>query len=501
MIMVRTLPLAHHRRGITLTEILIAILILGVGLASLATLFPLGLLRLREAARSTRSAYLMESAASDLVARGLLTSTSFSFADQYNLNYGLTPWFSILTGTSKTLTYPFSWQPMTQDQAYYLDDPRDAPTYLGATSGLSGGYGLPFAYDPLWRFQTTSATTGTPGYYIGDTFEARFGAGLGFIQNDPSGDGYPPSAHGLQRLTNFNRPFVLNATNQQVPIMPAATVVPTIFVSPEDVVWQEPTNQKYLLGVPGIPATAVGAAPSPVLPDLSISVDANNNHTFQPVNDWHYSWMFTGQQNNGSSGSTFDGNIVIFENRPFGITDATKTAPNPPGGVYQAYQVDGETVVEAIFGYSTTISPTGGPGYGVSADRAVLLRWYASQNDPVVKVGDWIADVTYERNAAAVGSRFFGYNGGGSGLANPFNKLEWDNLPAQRCYWYRVQKVGTPAVDTTTVATSPQRSMVVYVDRTLQARTVLTANGPMPLNAALICPAVVNVIPQTIFTR
>ncbi len=302
MIMVRTLPLAHHRRGITLTEILIAILILGVGLASLATLFPLGLLRLREAARSTRSAYLMESAASDLVARGLLTSTSFSFADQYNLNYGLTPWFSILTGTSKTLTYPFSWQPMTQDQAYYLDDPRDAPTYLGATSGLSGGYGLPFAYDPLWRFQTTSATTGTPGYYIGDTFEARFGAGLGFIQNDPSGDGYPPSAHGLQRLTNFNRPFVLNATNQQVPIMPAATVVPTIFVSPEDVVWQEPTNQKYLLGVPGIPATAVGAAPSPVLPDLSISVDANNNHTFQPVNDWHYSWMFTGQQNNGSNG-------------------------------------------------------------------------------------------------------------------------------------------------------------------------------------------------------
>ena len=28
----------------------------------------------------------------------------------------------------------------------------------------------------------------------------------------------------------------------------------------------------------------------------------------------------------------------------------------------------------------------------------VLLRWYASVPDPVVKVGDWIADVTYERN-------------------------------------------------------------------------------------------------------
>ena len=58
------------RRGITLTEILIAILILAVGLASLATLFPLGLLRLRDAARSTRSAYLTESAACDVTARG-----------------------------------------------------------------------------------------------------------------------------------------------------------------------------------------------------------------------------------------------------------------------------------------------------------------------------------------------------------------------------------------------------------------------------------------------
>ncbi len=42
------------RSGITLTEILIAILIMGVGLISLATLFPLGLIRLREAARYQR---------------------------------------------------------------------------------------------------------------------------------------------------------------------------------------------------------------------------------------------------------------------------------------------------------------------------------------------------------------------------------------------------------------------------------------------------------------
>ena len=59
----------RRRSGITLTEILIAILIMAVGLASLATLFPLGLLRLRDAARYSRSSYLAQSASADISAR------------------------------------------------------------------------------------------------------------------------------------------------------------------------------------------------------------------------------------------------------------------------------------------------------------------------------------------------------------------------------------------------------------------------------------------------
>ena len=47
----RTAASTSRSAGITLTEILISILILGVGLVSLATLFPIGLLRLREAQR------------------------------------------------------------------------------------------------------------------------------------------------------------------------------------------------------------------------------------------------------------------------------------------------------------------------------------------------------------------------------------------------------------------------------------------------------------------
>src|ERR1700736_4158334 len=62
---------ASRRSGITLTEILISIMILGVGLVSLATLFPLGLLRLRVANRQSRSGYLFESASAELSTRNL----------------------------------------------------------------------------------------------------------------------------------------------------------------------------------------------------------------------------------------------------------------------------------------------------------------------------------------------------------------------------------------------------------------------------------------------
>jgi hypothetical protein len=63
-----------------------------------------------------------------------------------------------------------------------------------------------------------------------------------------------------------------------------------------------------------------------------------------------------------------------------------------------------------------------------------------------------------------------------------------------------VQKV-VPATDDPYTAgqniVPPLRSMVVYVDRSLQARTVLSAPGtPVVFNAALICPSVINVIPQ-----
>ena len=117
--------------GITLVEILIAIMILGIGLISLATLFPIGLLRLREAQRQIRSSYLSESAIADVAARGLFNANSFLYVDLINIQYSLTPWYvSPIRGR---------YDPLIQDTAYYSANAYDDLTNPGAMPPLQRG--------------------------------------------------------------------------------------------------------------------------------------------------------------------------------------------------------------------------------------------------------------------------------------------------------------------------------------------------------------------------
>lgn len=158
----------HRRSGITLTEILIAILIMGVGLVSLATLFPIGLLRLRDAARYSRSTYLGQAASADLSSRSLLLNFSFLNTGYYD---------SSISGY---------YNPFLQDTPYPGGDWAGAlattATSPGAYSGpggvgLSGssqsvaaangsgtavypnlnGPGLPICYDPLCAFKPSTS--------------------------------------------------------------------------------------------------------------------------------------------------------------------------------------------------------------------------------------------------------------------------------------------------------------------------------------------------------
>lgn len=463
------------RSGITLVEILISIMILGVGVISLATLFPIGLIRLRNAQRMTRGGFLVESAAADLGARNLLAPSLIQYS-------------------------PAIWPCYTTGSGFYSPYVQDTPTYGAdwgppATTGTpAGAYhpfgsGLPVAFDPLWRAVATwngvqgVYLPGSPGFVAG-TPEARFGQASGFsegttaemIRLDPA-DSKLASANGLQRVSSIPPALYLAAIDT--------------FVSPEDLVLQDPKGAYYQTTTSsafinsddvakyGMTTSSQLTNPSPVVPLLSYN-------GFQPtvVNDWRFSWLFTGQQTTVSGGGVvFDGDIVVCENRSFGIDVAT--SPFPSGGT--SYQVAGETVVEAVWGYSATGNP-GSLYASPSANRTVLLRWPSTMPDPDIKVGGWIADVTYERTTTRSG-RFSG----------PY--------PPQRCFWYQIAKRTDPSDGGSFPGDSSvtYRQMTVWTSTPLRAMTPLnfagTSTSPIHVEAALIMPSVVNVYPRTVYTR
>lgn len=449
---------ADRRAGITLTEILISILIMGVGMASLATLFPVGLLRLREATRDSRSVLLAESAQAEVNARDLLNAETFSTA----ANNGAT-WYPWAPYGNNALN------PTVKDWNIAAE---------GASPGVSAtvfGPGLPFAYDPLWWSVNDFNTYNTADAVNPATYPeaSRFGRGIGFLRTDP--DGGVPSAHGLQRLTNFYRyvpasPWPLTYTMPSSfppyggtpPPEVLAEVAGDVFTSVDDVILQNGGNASQQA--------------SPLIPDLSAGAS---------VRDYTYQWSVTARQVAAGQNEAYEADIIIHCQRPTGLDAAAKSFPDPYPG--SAYAVSGERVVEAIWGYTTSPNAVDAAGYSTGDDRAVLLRWPNNSPLPDVRSGRWICDVTYERLQAVSDSRF----GPASGATQP----------GQRANWYRVTQVGRPEPDPSIPGYT---RMSIRVETPLRAMTQLSAGPPVVpvhVEAALIAPYVVQVFPTILYSR
>lgn len=432
---------ARTRAGLTLTEVLIGIMILAIGLVSIATLFPIGLLRFRSAMRDSRSRLLAESAESEIQARDLLNNASF-----------LQSWYSTLL----IPVNPRSGDPWLYDLASGFS--RDPDLNYDGTydNDLNGdgipdppGPGLPVAYDPLWWSVVYQNSGGTVLPSAPPPL-SRFGFGASIFANYPgtfsqTGTLSTPSAFGLQRITNFapigmftNFPFVFPASATAADAFDMAS---DVFVSRDDIVMQtdgEPDGT-YSVG-------------NPTIPDLSTTDSSGNRY---PLNDWSYSWFWTGQRTNALDYSVYDGTFVICNNRAFGF-DA----------------IDGPTDERTVEAW-----------WGALNDRSAVLRWPVSDPDPNIAVGNWIADVTYQQVTADV------TNWLASG----------DPYPPQRCYWYQVTRRSDPEPDP---YNSSLRRMVVTLNDRVRARTVVDSTGtPYHLNTALICPTVVHAFNKVVYSH
>ncbi len=444
------------RSGITLTEILIAILIMGVGLISLATLFPLGLLRLREASRYSRAGLAFQTAADDMDTRSLFLKPTFTRT-----------WYWTTVNKNAVPRDPFV-QDISSTGSIGDGSVKNGVIASGSLQipannvGLTDG--LPFCYDPLWR-ALTNVMPNTGVYDTANlvpatgftTNQARFGDAILGQTTPPyitakDSDGNLPSAYGLQRLTNFI-PLAAASGAQAFPFTssnfnPQLDAAGNVFTSIDDIVFN-----------------AIGGnatAPSSVLPDMSAG---------GPVADYKYTWFVTGRQTDaGGNGTQFVGEVVVCDGRPFGFDALPGTTVRAPAG---------ESVYEAIFGVGahSTLVPSGGPGFAVS-DKSVLLLWPSGQPDPVLRAGGWICDVTYEVNTSTYLSR----------LGSSFTSFA-------RCNWYQITKRTDPQ---TSVVKSGYRQMGLTVATPIKTKTLLNSDGsPVFVNVALVMPSVINVFPRS----
>lgn len=450
----------RKRRGVSMTEVLIAIMILGIGMTSLMTLFPIGLMKIREARRNNRASLLASNVASDLKTRDLLNRYSFAAT------------LSATGLTGGTLFDPWSTDTIGLSGAIPLADAISVDN--------STGFGIPVVccYDPL--FWSNLAYTQSPAFTNVNQLvrpELRFGRAFGNdLRSDP--DGSRPSAFGLPRLTNI---WPALAAPNMGPSMGNINSVASIFVSQDDPVFPEFEND----------ALPAGGRQNPTLPLMG-----DSNMGLYAMNEWEYSWIFTGKSRDRN---VFEGDMVVFHKRQLYVNTDLNNAVTG---------ISGERVVEGIFGLGTVpLTINGGQlGYASGPSRKVLLMWpkLDDAERPDLRVGSWIADVTYEPSQSVTMTRFL-------------RDFDGDGRPdaehsGQRCHWYRVvqkSEVTTPSEANPGYGTTYDNSheaMIVTVDRPVVSKTLLQRAGgggyaPVHVNVALIAPEVVAVFPITLEGR
>lgn len=481
MILLRRTPrtfdsaIKSPRRGVTMTEVLIAIMILGIGMTSLMTLFPIGLMKIREARRNNRASLMADNVASDMKTRDLLNR--YSFAATYAA--------SGQTGASLFDVWSADYSALNNGD--WTDNYRLDSTISTQTDT---GFGIPVVccYDPLFWSQMAATTSPVPVFQktvqqnspnsvlVQDAY--RFGRAFGtdIRQTNPS-DGANYSAKGLPRVTNI-WPLWAVPTDPPTPSSGAITQVAAIFSSQDDPVFPDFENESNVIS---------GKRQNPILPILYQS-------QFGPYfdNDWDFSWIFTGMSKDRN---VFQGDMVIYNKRQFGVQK--DNSGNVVG-------INGERVIEAIFGHGQ-IHPTLNQGYSLGNSRKVVLILPKDDgSEPVeIKIGQWIADVTYENNLQLTISRFID--------ANEDSVPDVGN-PGQRCHWYRIvqkSEVSIPKdIDPgleAEIDSTKYDAIVVTVDRPVISKTYLKRSGkglaPLHINAALIAPEVVAVFPITLQGR
>lgn len=425
------LPAARQRAGVTLTEILFAILVMGVGLLSVLSLFPIGLLNVARAVQLSRAGAYASAALGDLQVQGLLHEERYRFGP---VNGPLSP--------DPLLQDPRLNSPFVADHGVlrdFVDNGVDGTTdnfedlvASGAAIARPGERGLPVAIDPLfirrvvvprigttlpadlppvpvpvenrlgvlrnaagvilnWGIQRSMPTdqVSTDGERQIDAFDGGV-APNGVIDSlDSNGDNIPDDAYpdGLNSVTlRLFAPVPPDSPEQYLSQLGARDV----FGSRDDITFREtdpdPTINEQRKWMPLNDATGV------------------------PLREQKYTSLVTAYLPDAGDPTRYEASAAVFFNRDFLPT--------------------GERTLLAYY----LPQPGTGPGNltnPVQPSNQVILMWLASQSTPEVPKEGWFLDASHDANAAQW-----------STMAAPPGpgRQFWPH----RAFWYKIVDRGDP---------------------------------------------------------
>ncbi len=408
----KVLPQLSHAAGATLSEVLISLLVMSIGVVSLATLFPISVLRSLQATQLTSAANLRYNVEAFLGVNPQLytigapwkAATTYSIGDLVTPTGCCSPsivlYCTAVTVTNKSGTVEPTWN--TNNGASTTDLDVTWQTYRLQN----------YVVDPLgaWLVESNFRSTAN-GNYFGNNgtnpiqtlraFPGVGGPSASISTSDIAADAATlPDSWISQAVSNQVTNITANSCDlgdlrddltQTTPITPAGYLPSRIVLFD---ITGKISHVRPISNITGAvplqtitwPSTAIGSGPLPSgFTPVSARVETKERR---------YTWMLSVRRD----GDSFQMDVVVFFRRPFSSRDeqvypATFTAVIDPG-------YDGQPGVAGVDddGKSGPDDALGGelgwPGSDDSARNWVIVEYSSTGDKPFYKKGGYVCDAT-----------------------------------------------------------------------------------------------------------
>ncbi len=395
-----------HAAGATLSEVLISLLVMSIGVVSLATLFPISVLRSLQATQLTSSANLRYNVEAFLGVNPRLytigapwrAATAYSVGDLVTPTGCCSPSIvlSCTTGGTSGAVEP-TWNPN-----------NGSSTNDGSGSLQWQTYRLQnYVVDPLGKHLVeTNYRQTANGDYFGNNFTTnnpiqvmRAFPGVGASNQDQAADAATLPDSWISQVESNQVTYTAGAstcTLGDLPydLIPTTPILPTGYLPSRIVLFDITGKISHVRPISNI----TGTAPSQTITWPSVVGSGPLPSNFTPVRarvetkERRYTWMLSVRRD----GDSFQMDVVVFFRRQFSGRDeqvfpATFTAVTDPGYDQQpgvaGVDDDGKNGTDDA-------GELGWPGSDDSARNWVIVEYSSTGDKPFYKKGGYVCDAT-----------------------------------------------------------------------------------------------------------